>query len=152
MIHAGADNLDDTSTRLIKAMDAQHPVTITYLKEETDSTGRPVYTIDETTGKKTRRLIETVRTIEIYDMSVSIPGNRLIKAMDRQTGERRDIRLDRITAYTVHRTAYTVECPVRTPDKDRTSPTLCFPGLAPALPDTADIETRINQLADLLAA
>ncbi|WP_097921729.1 WYL domain-containing protein [Streptomyces sp. wa1063] len=92
-----------TLTRLLAAADRQHPVTITYLKEEKDETGR-----------KTGRLVETVRTIEVYDVRTTKAGNVTLRAMDRETGESRTFRLDRIQAYTVHRTAYTVARPTHT--------------------------------------
>ncbi|MGW1463828.1 WYL domain-containing protein [Streptomyces sp. NPDC002308] len=89
-----------TLTRLLAAADRQHPVTITYLKEEKDDAGR-----------KTGRLVETIRTIEIYDVRTTKAGNVTLRAMDRETGESRTFRLDRIQAYTVHRTAFTVARP-----------------------------------------
>lgn len=89
-----------TLADLYRAMDHQHPVTITYLKEEKDDA-----------GKKTGRLIETVRTIEIYDVRTTKAGAITLKAMDRESGESRTWRLDRIQAYTVHRTAYTIARP-----------------------------------------
>ena len=76
-----------TTTRLIKAMDSQHPVTITYTKADGS---------------------ETIRTIEIYDIKVTKAGDTLLLTMDRESGEKRSFRVDRIQAYTVHRTAYTV--------------------------------------------
>lgn len=79
-----------TLTRLLAAADRQHPVTITYTKA--DGT-------------------ETLRTIEIYDTRTTKAGDIILKAMDRETGESRTFRLDRIKAYTVHRTAYTVARP-----------------------------------------
>ncbi|MFE7754335.1 WYL domain-containing protein [Streptomyces sp. NPDC057429] len=89
-----------TLTRLLAAADRQHPVTITYLKEEKDEAGR-----------KTGRLVETVRTVEVYDVRTTKAGNVTLRAMDRQSGEARTFRLDRIQAYTVHRTAFTVARP-----------------------------------------
>jgi predicted DNA-binding transcriptional regulator YafY len=89
-----------TLTHMLRAADRHHPVTITYLKEEKDAA-----------GKKTGRLVETVRTIEIYDVITTKAGNVTLKAMDRETGERRTFRLDRIQAYTIHRTTYTVSLP-----------------------------------------
>jgi predicted DNA-binding transcriptional regulator YafY len=79
-----------TLTALLHAADRHHPVTITYTKA------------DGTT---------TVRTIETYDIVTTKAGHITLKAMDRETGERRTFRLDRIQAYTVHRTAYTVALP-----------------------------------------
>ncbi|MEC3994028.1 WYL domain-containing protein [Actinacidiphila sp. DG2A-62] len=90
-----------TLTALLRAADRRHPVTITYLKEEKDAA-----------GKKTGRLVETVRTIEIYDVITTKAGHITLKAMDRETGESRTFRLDRIVSYTIHRTAYTVAVPV----------------------------------------
>ncbi len=76
-----------TLTDLARAMDRQNPVTISYTKA--DGT-------------------ETVRTIEIYDIRTTKAGDLIIKAMDRQSGESRTFRLDRLTAYTVHRSTYTL--------------------------------------------
>jgi predicted DNA-binding transcriptional regulator YafY len=89
-----------TLTALLRAADRHHPVTITYLKEEKDAAGR-----------KTGRLVQTVRTIEIYDTVTTKAGHLTLKAMDRETGERRTFRVDRIVAYTIHRTTYTVALP-----------------------------------------
>ncbi len=86
-----------TLADLARAQGRRQPVTITYLKEEKGPTGR-----------KTGRLVETVRTIEIYDTDTTKAGNRILKAMDRQSGEPRTFRVDRIQAYTVHRTGYTL--------------------------------------------
>lgn len=83
-----------TLTRLIKAMDRQHPVTIAYVKA--DGT-------------------ETVRTIEIYEVLTTKAGDVIAKAMDRETGERRTWRLDRIRSYSVHRTAYLIQRPADEP-------------------------------------
>lgn len=79
-----------TTLRLMNAMDRQQPVTITYTKANGD---------------------ETIRTIEIYNIEVSNAGDILLKVMDRESGEKRTFRVDRITAYTVHRSTYTVERP-----------------------------------------
>jgi predicted DNA-binding transcriptional regulator YafY len=127
-----------TLTRLIKALDAKHPVTITYLKEEKDNAGR-----------KTGRLVETVRTIEIYDVVVSAAGDILLKAMDRETGESRSFRLDRLVAYTVHRTAYVLARPAADDKPARTAGlatvTVLYPVDYPAV-------ARVQLLADALAA
>jgi predicted DNA-binding transcriptional regulator YafY len=87
MRHTKNETSTTTLTRLITALDKTQPVTITYIKADGS---------------------ETIRTIEIYDITVSQAGDILIKAMDRETGESRTFRLDRIQAYTVHRTAYTI--------------------------------------------
>ncbi|RLU81087.1 hypothetical protein CTZ27_33125 [Streptomyces griseocarneus] len=78
----------DTLTDLARAMDRKQPVTITYTKA--DGT-------------------ETVRTIEIYDIRTTKAGDLILKAMDRQSGESRTFRIDRLISYTVHRSStYTV--------------------------------------------
>lgn len=92
---------ETTITDMYRAMDRQHPVTITYLKEEKDEA-----------GKKTGRMAETVRTIEIYDIRTTAAGHIILKAMDRETGEKRTFRTDRIVSYTTHRTAYVLTSPV----------------------------------------
>ncbi|MGW1071537.1 WYL domain-containing protein [Streptomyces sp. NPDC002537] len=71
-----------TLTDLARAMDRQQPVTVTYTKA--DGT-------------------ETVRTIEIYDIRTTKAGDLIVKAMDRQSGDSRTFRLDRLISYTVHR-------------------------------------------------
>ena len=101
-----------TLTDLYRSLDRRQPVTVTYLKEET----REVFAVNSK-GVATRRtirtgrLIETVRTIEPYQIATTKAGEIIIRAMDRESGEARTFRLDRIHAYTIHRTAYTVERP-----------------------------------------
>jgi predicted DNA-binding transcriptional regulator YafY len=79
-----------TLTAMYRALDRKHPVTITYVKA--DGT-------------------VTVRTIEIHDIRTTKAGQVILRAADRATGEMRTFRLDRIQAYTIHRTAYTVVLP-----------------------------------------
>lgn len=139
MRHTKNETSTQTLTRLIKAADRQHPVSITALKEEKDDN-----------GKKTGRLVQTTRTIEIYDFYVSDAGNVLIKAMDRQSGERREFRLDRLISYSIHRTRYLVPRPVAAETKTRTTTglatvTVLYPVDCPAT-------TRVQLLADALAA
>jgi predicted DNA-binding transcriptional regulator YafY len=86
-----------TLTAMYRAADRHHPVTITTWKEEKDDTGR-----------KTGRMVQTIRTIEIYDIVTTKAGNVILKAMDRESGESRTFRLDRLISYTTHRTAYVV--------------------------------------------
>ena len=86
-----SETVTQTTLRLMNAMDRQQPVTITYTK--------PCGTV-------------TVRTIEIYAIEVSNAGDIFLKVMDRETQARRDFRIDRINAYTVHRSVYTVPRPV----------------------------------------
>ncbi|MDX2513856.1 hypothetical protein PV355_01575 [Streptomyces stelliscabiei] len=139
-----------TLTRLIKALDAKHPATVSYLKEETldvfavDSKG---VTVRRTI--KTGRLVETVRTLEITDFVISQAGDILVKALDRETGEMRSWRLDRIRAYSIHRTAYVIARPAADNKPTRThglaTVTVLYPVDCPAL-------ARVQLLADALAA
>src|SRR5690349_1816879 len=100
MRHTANESSTQNLSRFATALEHQQPVTMTYLKEEKDEA-----------GKKTGRLIETVRTIEIYDIVTTKASDVLIKAMDRESGEARSWRLDRIVSYTTHRTAYVIERP-----------------------------------------
>lgn len=81
-----------TITDLCRAQDRRQPVTITYTKADGS---------------------ETIRTIEIYDLRTTKAGDVIVKAMDRQSGESRTFRVDRIRSYTRHTGAtYQVERPV----------------------------------------
>lgn len=83
-----------TIADLYRATDRRHPITITYTKA--DGT-------------------VTIRTIEPYDIRTTRAGAVIVKAMDRQSGESRTFRADRITAYTRHAGAtYHVERPADT--------------------------------------
>lgn len=129
MRHTKNETTTQTLTRLIKALDAKHPVTITYTKADGST---------------------TVRTIEAYDIVVTLAGDIVIKAMDRETGEARSFRLDRIVSYTVHRTEYVVTRPAVDEPKTRTTTglatvTVLYPVDCPAL-------ARVELLADALAA
>ena len=134
---------DETTTqtlaRLIKAHDRRHPATITYLKEEKDDA-----------GKKTGQLVETVRTVEIYDFYVSNAGDILAKAMDRATGERRDFRIDRLISYTVHRTSYLVQRPTSVEPKTRAAHSLAT--VTVLYPVDLPVTRLIQLVADALAA
>lgn len=78
---------ENTLIHLIKAMDAQRAVTIRYVKS---------------TGQVSRR------KIEIKYIEVSNDGNILIQCYDHRSGDQlHTFRLDRITHYTLHRTAKT---------------------------------------------
>jgi hypothetical protein len=94
-----ATNQHRTLVDLIRAADRKQAVTLTALKEEKDEAGR-----------KTGRLVQTVRTVEIYDFRVSQQGDIRLVSMDRETGEERAFRIDRILFYTVHRSAFVVPC------------------------------------------
>lgn len=129
MRHTNRETSTTTLTRLIKALDAHHPVTITYVKA------------DGTT---------TVRTIELYDVVVSAAGDILLKAMDRETGESRSFRLDRLVAYTVHRSAYVVARPAA--DDKPARPARGLATVTVLYPVDLPITARIDLLADALAA
>ena len=129
MRHTNRETNTQTLTRLIKALDAKHPVTITYTKA--DGT-------------------ETIRTIEIADVIVTAAGDIVLRAADRDTQEMRSFRIDRIEAYTVHRTAYTVVLPVADEPKVRTTTGLAT--VTVLYPVDCPIAQRIGILADALAA
>ena len=129
MRHTNRETNTQTLTRLIKALDAKHPVTITYTKA--DGT-------------------ETIRTIEIADVIVTAAGDIVLRAAARDTQEMRSFRIDRIEAYTVHRTAYTVVLPVADEPKVRTTTGLAT--VTVLYPVDCPIAQRIGILADALAA
>lgn len=138
MRHTANETSTTTLTRLIKAADRQHPVTIAYLKEEKDENGR-----------KTGALVETVRTVEVYDFTVTAAGDIVIKAMDRSTGEARSFRLDRIRTYSIHRTRYLVTRPVA---DDKPARTVSLATVTVLYPVDLPIAGRVQLLADALAA
>jgi predicted DNA-binding transcriptional regulator YafY len=150
MRHTNRETTHQTLTRLIKALDATNPATITYRKEET----REAFVVDNagvTVRRtiRTGRMIETIRTIEIYDITVSNAGDILIKAMDRETGESRTFRLDRLVSYTVHRITYVVDRPV---DEEPTRPARGLATVTVLYPIDLDVTGRVQLLADTLAA
>lgn len=138
MKHTANETTTQTLTRLIKAADRQHPITLAYLKEEKDENGR-----------KTGALVETVRTVEIYDFTVTAAGDIVIKAMDRSTGEARSFRLDRIRTYSIHRTRYLVARPVA---DDKPARTVSLATVVVLYPVDLPIAARVELLADALAA
>lgn len=87
---------DDTAARLHTAVRKARPVTVSYVKADGE---------------------ETVRTIEPTGLSLTKAGDVIVKAADRKSGERRSFRIDRISAYTVHRTAFTVRTEAPAPSK-----------------------------------
>jgi predicted DNA-binding transcriptional regulator YafY len=129
MRHTNRETTTHTLTRLIKALDAKHPVTITYVKA--DGT-------------------ETIRTIEIADILVTAAGDIVLRAADRDTQEMRSFRIDRIQAYTIHRTAYTVERPVA--DEPKARPAHGLATVTVLYPVDLPIAARVQLLADALAA
>lgn len=82
-------------TAIVKAIAKQQPVTISY----TSASGRDI-----------------VRTIEPYALTQSKAGDTLVKTMDREAGDYRSFRLDRISAYTVHRTYFLIKNPTNAKD------------------------------------
>jgi predicted DNA-binding transcriptional regulator YafY len=129
MRHTANETSTQTLTRLITALDKQQPVTITYIKA--DGT-------------------ETIRTIEIADIIVTAAGDIVIRAMDRETGEMRSFRTDRIVSYTTHRTSYLIARPVADEPKTRTAHGLAT--VTVLYPIDAPIAHRVQILADALAA
>ncbi|MET8826083.1 WYL domain-containing protein [Streptomyces sp. NPDC004610] len=138
MRHTKNETTIQTLTRLITAADRQHPVSITAMKEEKDET-----------GKKTGRLVKTTRTIEVYDFYVSHAGHILIKAMDRESGERREFRLDRLLSYSIHRTRYLVPRPAA---EEARRPAHGLATVIVLYPVDCPIAARVALLADALAA
>ena len=129
MRHTKNETVTQTLTRLIRALDKKQPVSLTYVKS------------DGTT---------TIRTIETYDIVISNAGDILIKAMDRETGEARSFRLDRIVSYSTHRAAYLVPRPVVDEPKQRTTTGLTT--VTVLYPVDCPIAARIDLLASALAA
>ena len=127
MRHTARETQHQTLTRLIKALDRRQPVTITYVKADGST---------------------TVRTIEAYDIVVSAAGDIIIKAMDRESGESRSWRLDRIEAYSIHRTTYTVERPA----VDEPRPARGLATVTVLYPVDLPVTARVDLLADALAA
>ncbi|MFF0138533.1 WYL domain-containing protein [Streptomyces sp. NPDC005227] len=129
MKHTANETSTTTLTRLIKALDKHHPVTITYIKA--DGT-------------------QTIRTIEIADIIVTNAGDIVLRAADRETGEMRSFRIDRIQTYTVHRTEYTVARPAV--EEPKASPGRGLASIVVLYPVDLPITERIALLADALAA
>lgn len=128
MRHTANETTTQTLTRLITALDRRQPVTLTYVKA--DGT-------------------ETIRTVEAYDLVVSNAGDILLKGMDRETGEARSFRVDRIVSYSTHRTAYLIERPAADDKPTRTHGLATVTVLYPVDLPTAG---RIDLLASALAA
>lgn len=103
MRHTNQQATTKTLADLYRSIDRQHVTTVSFLKEERDDA-----------GKKTGRLVETVRSLEVYDIRTTRDGHIVIKAMDRASGEARTVRLDRVLAYTLHRIPFTIDRPEAT--------------------------------------
>lgn len=105
MIKTTGDRIALTQSRLEKAIKREQPMTLSYLEEEKD----------EETGKRTGRkdeagnkiLVETVRTIEPTEIRETKAGDLIVRAVDRKDGKTKSWRIDRIAAYTIHRTRFT---------------------------------------------
>lgn len=108
MRHTNRQDSEKTLADMYRALDRQHPVTITYVKA--DGT-------------------ETIRTIEIREVRTTKAGDIILRAADRQSGELRTFRADRIVSYTTHRTAYVVALP----ETDRPTTTPAAPTSVAAL-------------------
>ncbi|THA29160.1 WYL domain-containing protein [Streptomyces sp. A1277] len=103
MKHTKTQTTIKTLADLYRSIDRQHVVTVSFLKEEKDDA-----------GKKTGRLVETVRSLEPFDIRTTRDGRIVLKAMDRETGEARTVRLDRVLSYTCHRIAFVLDRPEAT--------------------------------------
>lgn len=80
----GVEDAPAMISALQKCVDRKEPVTLTYVKADGSV---------------------TVRTVEPYDFAVK-SGNALLLALDRESGEPRSWRLDRIKMYSPHRRAH----------------------------------------------
>jgi predicted DNA-binding transcriptional regulator YafY len=129
MRHTANETSTTTLTRLIKALDAKHPVTITYVKADGST---------------------TIRTIEIADILVTAVGDIVLRAADRETGEMRSFRTDRIVSYTIHRSAYVIARPAA--DETKTRVTVGLATVTVLYPVDLPIAARVQLLADALAA
>lgn len=89
MKHTNRQTTTRTLADLYRAIDRQQPVSLTYTKG------------DGTTS---------VRTVEPYDLRTTAKGDIVLIGMDRESGERRSFRVDRISTYTRHTgTGFVVE-------------------------------------------
>lgn len=87
---------DDLAADLHTAVRKQQPVTVSYTKA--DGT-------------------DTVRTVEPTSVTETKAGDLLVRGTDRESGGTRSFRLDRISAYTVHRSRFTVRTEAPAPRK-----------------------------------
>lgn len=87
---------DGLAADLHTAVRKQQPVTVSYTKA--DGT-------------------DTVRTVEPRDVVATTDGSLIMRGIDRESEGTRSFRLDRISAYTVHRTRFTVRTPAPAPRK-----------------------------------
>ena len=87
---------DRTAAKLHRAVRKAQPVTVSYVKADGE---------------------ETVRTVEPTALKTTKAGDVIVQAVDRKSAETRSFRLDRITAYTIHRTAFTARTERPAPTK-----------------------------------
>lgn len=87
---------DDLAADLHTAVRKQQPVTVSYTKA--DGT-------------------DTVRTVEPRDVVATTAGSLIVRGIDRESEGTRSFRLDRISAYTVHRSRFTVRTGAPAPRK-----------------------------------
>lgn len=102
---------DDLAADLHTAVRKQQPVTVSYTKA--DGT-------------------DTVRTVEPRDVVETTAGSLIVRGIDRESEGTRSFRLDRISAYTVHRTRFTVRTPAPAPRKTDLVATFRLGGPRPA--------------------
>lgn len=88
-------NIEETREIFDRVISRRRPVTISYMRENGST---------------------TVRTIEAYELQETKAANLIVRAMDRETGESRSWRLDRMTSYTIHRSTFL------TPRPEKVSP------------------------------
>lgn len=81
--------------RINRAIRLEQPVTFTYLETKKDP--------DNPKRRLKNEFEITVRTVEPYAVEISSEGNWFIRSLDRQTGEYRSWRFDRVLTYTPHR-------------------------------------------------
>lgn len=81
MKHTAKQTTEATLADLYRALDRRQPITITYTKADGS---------------------ETVRTVEPFEIRTTKAGDVIVRAMDRDSGEARTFRLDRIVSYTRH--------------------------------------------------
>ncbi|GAA3372327.1 hypothetical protein GCM10017744_103400 [Streptomyces antimycoticus] len=90
MKHTARQSPTRTLATLIRAMDDQRAVTITYISSDGE---------------------ESVRTIEIHDIRTTRAGRIIIRAMCRMRGEMRTFHPAQIVTYTVHRMGFAMDAP-----------------------------------------
>jgi predicted DNA-binding transcriptional regulator YafY len=93
----------------------------------------------------------TVRTIEPYAITRNAEGDRYVRAMDRQSGETRTFRLDRVTAYGLG-DAFRLTVPEPRSDASRAAAARMAEADTAAQNEWADIQRRMHAAAVLAVA